>query len=207
MLLAEGAPAESYLDTGNRALFEGGAALLLHPDFSPVRAAPCYTKLLIEGAAVAAVRARLIARAKALGYVATQDADLHLRADGQRIDAEPGASFRFAIPPGGGELGLLSRTGVPAEMDAGSTDGRRLGVALGGLLARGPQGVRDLLWEPELQTGFHEVERRESGAWRWTDGNAVLPASLLRDATELELSVAAVQASWISPIRLERLAA
>src|ERR1019366_2668901 len=35
VLLAEGLPAESYLDTGNRATFtEGGAALAMHPDFA-----------------------------------------------------------------------------------------------------------------------------------------------------------------------------
>lgn len=35
ILLAEGLPAESYLDTGDRATFEnGGEAMILHPDFS-----------------------------------------------------------------------------------------------------------------------------------------------------------------------------
>ncbi|MCU4159954.1 Hint domain-containing protein [Acidiphilium sp. AL] len=35
ILYAEGTPAESYLETGNRDAFEnGGAALLLHPDFA-----------------------------------------------------------------------------------------------------------------------------------------------------------------------------
>ncbi len=35
MLLAEGLPCESYLDTGNRAAFENGeAGVQLHPDFA-----------------------------------------------------------------------------------------------------------------------------------------------------------------------------
>jgi hypothetical protein len=35
VLLADGLPAESYLDTGNRANFAGGAgAIALHPDFA-----------------------------------------------------------------------------------------------------------------------------------------------------------------------------
>ena len=34
VLLAENLPCESYLDTGNRHAFEGGAALALHPDFA-----------------------------------------------------------------------------------------------------------------------------------------------------------------------------
>ncbi len=38
ILLAEGLPVESYLDTGDRAMFEnGGAPLRLHPEFSARR--------------------------------------------------------------------------------------------------------------------------------------------------------------------------
>jgi hypothetical protein len=37
VLLAEGLPAESYLDTGNRGMFEnGGQPLMLHPDMAEV---------------------------------------------------------------------------------------------------------------------------------------------------------------------------
>ncbi|WP_459678509.1 Hint domain-containing protein, partial [Acidisoma sp. 7E03] len=38
VLLAEGLPAESYLETGGRGMFEnGGRPLVLHPDFAPLR--------------------------------------------------------------------------------------------------------------------------------------------------------------------------
>jgi len=61
ILLAEGLPCESFLDTGQRAAFaNGGAAVSLHPDFG-VRhwdGAAC-APLAVSGAAVAAARARL----------------------------------------------------------------------------------------------------------------------------------------------------
>ena len=62
VILAEGLPVESYLDTGNRAMFANGAAfLILHPDFGadrrdlPEACAP----FVVRGEALERVRARL----------------------------------------------------------------------------------------------------------------------------------------------------
>ena len=38
VVLAEGLPAETYLDTGDRAKFNGSAAIRLFPDFAPASA-------------------------------------------------------------------------------------------------------------------------------------------------------------------------
>jgi T5SS/PEP-CTERM-associated repeat protein len=68
VILAEGLPVESYLDTGDRANFSNGPApVVLHPDFS-MRAweAEGCAPLVVTGPALAAVRARLRARAPAL---------------------------------------------------------------------------------------------------------------------------------------------
>jgi hypothetical protein len=65
VLLAEGLGAESYLETGGRAMFEnGGQPMVLHPDFTPMiwdvlGCAP----LMVTGPEVNAIRARLSARA------------------------------------------------------------------------------------------------------------------------------------------------
>jgi collagen type I alpha len=67
VLLAEGLPVESYLDTGDRACFEnGGAALVLHPDFARLAwdAGAC-AELKVTGPEVEAVRASLAERARA----------------------------------------------------------------------------------------------------------------------------------------------
>ena len=66
ILLAEGLPAESYLDTGNRQDFANGVLASLHPDFAPgdVAAEAC-APLRLEGAVVEEVRARLRAGVEA----------------------------------------------------------------------------------------------------------------------------------------------
>ncbi len=60
VLLAEGLPAESYLDTGNRHCFANGAVASLHPDFAPgtTAAEPC-APMVLAGPQVEAARATL----------------------------------------------------------------------------------------------------------------------------------------------------
>jgi hypothetical protein len=71
VLYAEGLPVESYLDTGNRSMFEnGGGAMRLHPDFSESAAAweaGACAPLLTAPNAVARIRRGLAERAEALG--------------------------------------------------------------------------------------------------------------------------------------------
>jgi collagen type I alpha len=61
VLLAEGLPVESYLESGDRATFEnGGAALTLHPDFAThTWEAHACAPLVVAGPALAAARAML----------------------------------------------------------------------------------------------------------------------------------------------------
>ncbi len=67
MVLAEGLPAESYLDSGDRAMFEnGGGALVLHPDFSRwAWDARACAEIKVVGPEVEAVRLKLARRAGA----------------------------------------------------------------------------------------------------------------------------------------------
>ena len=65
VVLAEGLPAESYLDTGNRGNFaNAGGAVALHPDFASLTwdAAGC-APLVVTGPRLEAVRRRLAERA------------------------------------------------------------------------------------------------------------------------------------------------
>jgi hypothetical protein len=61
VLLAEGLPCESFLDTGQRDAFEGGGtALALHPDFSArVWDSEACAPLVLGGAALERARARI----------------------------------------------------------------------------------------------------------------------------------------------------
>ncbi len=62
VLLAEGLPAESYLDTGNRTMFANAPVTALRPSAEPTRAAEACAPLVLGGAALEAVRARLATR-------------------------------------------------------------------------------------------------------------------------------------------------
>jgi Hint domain len=163
ILYAEGLPAESYLDTGNRADFEGEAALTLHPDMTVKtwRAHGC-APLLTDGPALAAAHALLLRRAEALGWAPTCDPNLRVLADGREIQAQ---SDVYPIPPGTSWLRLLSRSVVPQERDASSEDRRRLGVAVAELCFDGMAAPDDA-----IGPGFYAAEPD----WRWTNGDGWL---------------------------------
>ena len=73
VLLAEGLPAESYLDLGNRGLFDGEPGTRpLHPDLAAQRwTESACAPLLLEGERRRAAHARLLARAQELARDAT----------------------------------------------------------------------------------------------------------------------------------------
>jgi hypothetical protein len=78
VLLAEGLPAESYLDTGNRSAFanggaagdgEGAAPVMAHSDFArAVWERRGCAPLVLGGPMLALVQRRLLVQAMALGY-------------------------------------------------------------------------------------------------------------------------------------------
>src|SRR5205085_4101097 len=99
VLLADGAPAETYYDAANRALFHntrpGSHAGAAKPSFAPV---------LNGGDVVEQVWAELFARAGGrIETEVTDDPDVHLLVAGARLDAASiaGCSYNFALdqPP------------------------------------------------------------------------------------------------------------
>jgi aromatic ring-cleaving dioxygenase len=137
VVLAEGLPAESYLDTGNRALFSGEAGVRgLHADLAGRPDAAALHAWRARGCAplrlaAAAERARLRARALALGWTVSDRAGLVVTAAGRTLAADTTAQGqRVRVPPGTAAVRLLSDSFVPAELVPGSGDTRRLGVAV-----------------------------------------------------------------------------
>ena len=63
VLLAEGLPAESYLDTGNRGMFANAPLVALHPGLATSDAPGALAPLVLQGPVLDGVRARLAARA------------------------------------------------------------------------------------------------------------------------------------------------
>jgi hypothetical protein len=199
VLLAEAAPAESLPPRAARAAFAGAAVLLLHPDFAdpPADAADPRPRAA-SGAVVREVRRTLLGRARQLGHALTRAPDLHLLADGVRLNPTglAGSIYRFAIPPGAVDLRIVSRAGIPAETDPDSEDRRRLGVKLGALALRVGDRWREVpAADATLNEGFHPPEGKGGRLWRWTDGHARLPA-VPRNLTALDLHVLGAQAAW-----------
>ena len=176
IVLAEGLPAESYLDAGNRNAFDnGGAFVEAHPDFRPRHAADTCLPLALEGPAMTATRARLLARVAAQGFGLTHDADPHILVDGRRVEPMWLGRTRlaFALPPGGREIALHSRAFIPAHVVADTTDPRALGLCVGALQIDGAHMTLSRRHAP--MPGWHEAEF-DGGRFlhRWTDGAAPL---------------------------------
>jgi T5SS/PEP-CTERM-associated repeat protein len=200
VVLAEGLPAESYLDTGNRAAFANGAAAVqLHPDFArrAWQAQAC-APLLLDGPRIAAAKRRLLARARRLGDALTDDPGLTVLADGRALPTErTGQQWRVRLPLRGTAVRLVSRSWIPAHTRPNECDTRRLGVAISRIWLDRRAASLD---SAGFGAGWHAPE----ADWRWTDGNAELA---LHGVRELAFEVAMTGTYWRDePARTERAA-
>ncbi|MCW8306620.1 Hint domain-containing protein [Acidiphilium sp. PA] len=163
VLLAEAAPAESYLDTGNRTGFSNASGpVALHPAFAQQRREQSGCAPFAEaGPVVEAVRTGILARACIV------------------TTADPGLAIRHT----GGAAIIASRSAIPGHLTPDPRDRRRLGVKIASLSAGGTPIPLD---HPALRHGWHDPE--PDG--RWTDGDALVPAELLAGA-RLEVGLAA----------------
>lgn len=209
ILLADGLPAESYLEMENRVFFaEGGAMIDALPESAARRTHADFCRpFLQDGVVVDAVRATLAARAAAAGWTPDRAVDLRLLVDGAEVAGvlADGLAF-FQFPADARDVRLMSRSFVPFDVTAACPDRRRLGVMLKAIaLVDGldaPQPVA--LDDPCLGTGFHEFETDAAGARRWTDGEAVLRSTLWAGfaacvSLHLAYEGALMTRGWIAP--------
>ncbi len=194
VLLAEGLPCESFLDTGNRSAFaNGGPAIQLHADFAMgVWQAQACAPLVRAGAKLAAARRSLLERATRLGHATTGEPDVRASAHGRVLRAKvAGTSHSFRLPARTDTIRLLSRSSVPAEIREDSDDDRKLGVAVSRVAL---DGQALALTDARLLAGWHAAEYSGAEpAWRWTDGDAVIAS---RGARTLELEIAITERYW-----------
>ncbi|MBE9603255.1 Hint domain-containing protein [Acetobacteraceae bacterium H6797] len=206
LLIAEGAPTESYLETGNRHLFSNAKVTTLRPVFGLRSASePSCFPLMTERKELLDLAARLVARAESLGWHRTRDARVHLRVDGQVLlpKAKEGRVLRFTLPAGVRSVELHSTHGVPRAVKSNNLDGRRLGIALAGLHYK--QWGKSVVVRPgdtKLGRGFHQPETKDGKGFAWTSGNAditAMVASILITGGELAVEIAEVQTAWLPP--------
>jgi T5SS/PEP-CTERM-associated repeat protein len=173
VLLANGAPAESYRDDGNRWLFENSNAGWTMPP-----QAPC-APVLTGGPIVDAIWQRLLDRAGSRkGPPLTDESDLHLLVDGTRFDpierSAERCAFRLLREPR--NVRIRSRTAIPQELGV-ARDPRCLGVAVRRIVLAQPRRQRAIeAASASLVDGWHPFEPNDG--IRWSDGDAVLPTSL-----------------------------
>jgi hypothetical protein len=176
VLMANGAPAESYRDDGNRWLFQNANTGWGGPPQTPC--AP----VLTGGPIVDALWQRLLDRAgPRVNRSLTADPDLHLLVDGCRLDGEQRADSAhvFVLPATARSVRIASRAAAPAELGL-ARDPRTLGVAVQRIVVRGSSRSRVIeAADDRLVEGFHLYEA--ANGLRWTDGDAVLPAALFAD--------------------------
>jgi hypothetical protein len=175
ILLAEDLPAESYLDTGNRAAFANAPVAALRASFGR-GAAAAWTEnacapLVEDGPVLDAVRTRLAQRALALGHPLSLPLDVRLAGAGP---------VNISIPGDISIVRLVSSTFRPAG------DARRLGVLVGGITLDGrPVPLAD----GRLADGFHAIETHGAAKVRWTDGAAILALGPARRERALRVDI------------------
>ncbi|HET6306907.1 MAG TPA: Hint domain-containing protein [Rhodopila sp.] len=173
VLLANGAPAESYRDDGNRWLFRNA-----NSGWDQAPKPPC-APVLTGGEVVDAVWRRLLDGAGPRPSVPlTEEADLHLVVDGVRVEGArlDGDVALFTLEAGARSVRLVSRAAVPQELGI-ARDARCLGAAVRRIVAR--KGTRFRVIRAEdaaLAEGFYPFEA--GLGWRWTNGDARVPAGL-----------------------------
>jgi hypothetical protein len=212
ILLAEGLPAESYLNTGNRGFFaNSGEPLVLHPDLTdethyPARAAGSCAPFVSDEASVLPVWQRLAERAAALGQPAprldtTGDPELQIIAKGRTLRPLYGENglYVFVLPKGATEVRLISRAGAPTDARPWLDDRRCLGVNVERIVVRSANELREVpVDHPDLSRGWHVVERDGIALRRWTSGDAVLPLPVLGGARMLEIRAGSGGMTYLS---------
>ncbi len=175
ILIANGAPSESYLDTGNRSAFDNApGAVDLHPDFDAKLTESFCRPYAESGPLLTAARHRLFKTGRT-----TATPPVHLVVDGLMVaPARHGSTLTFVVPAGAREVRLAS----PSRRADGG-DLRMLGVLINAVFIETDKGRHDIaLDDLRLFAGFHAIEQTAAGTWRWTDGAAHFSSRLWADA-------------------------
>lgn len=188
IIYADGLPAETYLDTGNRGLFEnGGVLMMLHPDFSisarlQRREDGACAPFVVAPGMVRPIWHGLAQRSGRIGYpvsepetITTPDLRLLTPTRSLRPLSASNDSYVFVLPADVQEVRLVSRAARPNETRPWVDDVRRLGVRVGRITVRDGNELTEISLDgPALAQGWWAVEFEGNTMARWTDGDARL---------------------------------
>jgi hypothetical protein len=142
---------------------------------------PSCEPVVTGGPVVDAIWRRLLDRSgPRAGVPLTDEPDLHLLADGYRLDAVwcGNGVYEFSLRSVPNMVRIMSRAAIPQEFGH-VRDARPLGVALLRVAIWQGAQVRTIESDdPMLRDGFHRFER--SNGFRWTCGGVVLPRCRLQ---------------------------
>lgn len=207
IILAEGVPAESYVDMGNRSMFQNADEVAMNPDFGPSEGRPNIEGIVIarEGAIVEAIRKQLLARAEQLtGAQRTTDAALCVEVSGRVIQATPEfvkeGVYRFELPENAGDVRIVSRSSLVRDVSSmARRDIRRVGVGLSAIAFTDSNGRHDIDLMDSRISGMNQPQDVKGTAMRWTTGSAVVPAGVIQPSGKatLELTVLRTYTYWL----------
>jgi hypothetical protein len=152
--------------------------MTLHPDFRTHGNADTCLPLVLAGPALAAAKSALLARAETLGHALTDADDMHIIADGKRIEPVRIGEERaaFMLPAECADILLRSQVFVPAHVRADLSDRRSLGLYLERLQIDGEDVALDD--DGVCAAGWHRYEEhKDRRGRRWTTGTTPLPAN------------------------------
>jgi hypothetical protein len=209
ILVAENLETESYLDTGNRGNFANALVSALRPScvlnqyhktWENDAAAP----LAVDRDTVEPIWRRLATRASRLGFAATRPAARLVHGPDLRLVTEAGVEIlpsvrdgklvTFTVPADAGQVRLRTRASRPSDTIGPYVDDRReLGVLVGGIVCEDGHHRTSIYTHLSCSSldGWHAPE--PGSPFRWTNGNAMLPAEIMaRQHGPLLLSIEVV---------------
>ncbi|MBR0655701.1 Hint domain-containing protein [Plastoroseomonas arctica] len=191
VVIADGAPAESWLDDGRRSQFSNSGVTVRFVDFEGAcasRGLTCFPVLRDERS-TAPLRASLAARARDLGFQEVDEPDMRLRVGESVFKSQLAGPGRYVFrlnaeaATTAQRLGLSLTSRVSTETAA---VGRQLGAAISGLMLRaGHASVSIGAGDPRLRSirGLGAPEAPppgvRGGLRRWIEGIVRLPPTLL----------------------------
>jgi hypothetical protein len=195
ILLAEGAAAESFLDTGHRGIFENvNEPLLLHPDLMQIRReAESIAPLCHDGEKLGRIRTGLHNRKLALGFRVIPATGISLIAGGKtlRPTSDDPSIINFDLPGGITDAVLKTDSFVPAMFDPVSNDRRRLGLPVVKIMLDGQAAVPEDILDPG---DLHHRDAGDPNFWTRGELHLTLPAA----ARTITFHVAGRALAWMA---------